>query len=561
MATVILIVFLAVVVILGGWWLKRERINQKNELIRQGKLAAGKFDEVVLPKKKPVKRKRKKREGNFWDPKYVPPEIPSRTQLDGWLGRAAAIVDKLMPAVNEYRAAKAEDAPSQQALHQAELQLVKYYKSDCISEAEAREWFDVLEAKLRAYYDARATAEASARALRKLYNPAKDLAFELRSLIRQAQAWELYKAPEPFHEKLEMVTLLEQALWGELDMSNAQPGVSTDSFSRRESGGKDDFSWQKGSTRRRSNRWNSWATEPEPEPVEDVQIAIRARQTLIDALPQVAALAAAAYSVGGSTKKYSDAGKQISLTRPAKPTDLEVDAVLNGALTWAQTYQASKVLAYRDGVKVKQCQESLKVPLAAVGKAVSDLKDAVIPETDRVVKDAVGRAYDQLVAFVKSVGETTVQATHMSPPYALDTPETQPDRDTAANLRNLMRKATFALAQSEAAKANHESAKGEHVQQAESVPPVLTQSSASAFVNAFSRMSEINSRNRQKIEAHKAKVQQLKEQHSEREEQAMQAVRAVSTALNGLSSRKHEWSAALEAMHSTATLFCSAFNK
>ena len=59
MAAMILIVCLAVIAILGGWWLKQERKNQKNDLIRQGKLAAGKFDEVVLPKKKPKKRKRK----------------------------------------------------------------------------------------------------------------------------------------------------------------------------------------------------------------------------------------------------------------------------------------------------------------------------------------------------------------------------------------------------------------------------------------------------------------------------------------------------------------------
>lgn len=558
MATVILIVFLAVVAILGGWWLKRERINQKKDLVNKGKLAAGKFDEVVLPKKKPVKRKRKKREGNFWDPKYVPPEIPRKTQLEAWLSRAATVVDQLMPAVNAYRAGKAEDEPAQLALRNAESQLVKYYKADSTTELEAREWFETLEAKLRAYYDVRASAEASARTLRRLFNPAKDLAFDLRSLVLQARAWELYKAPEPFHEQFELVTLLMEALWTELDLANEQPGVSRDNFSRRESG--DSLSWQKGSSRRR-NSWNNWSDEPEPEPVQDVQIVSRARQTLLDCLPQVAALAAASHAAQGSQKKYSEAGKQISLTRPAKPTDAEVDALLTAALTWAQAYQAAKVQVYRDGVKVKQCQEGLKSPLAAVGKAVSDLKDADIPEQDLVVRDAIGRAYEQLVAFAKSAAELSSTAINISAPYALDKPETQTDRDAAASLRNLVRKAAYALAQSEAAKANHEAAKNEHVQQAEAVPPVLTQSSASAFVNAFSRMTDINTRNSEKVQAHRAKVKQLAEQHSERETQAMQAVQAVSTAYHDVGRRKHEWSATLEQMHSMATLFCAAFKK
>ncbi len=565
MATVILIVFLAIVAVLGGWWLRRERVNQKKELLDRGKIAAGRFDEVVLPKKKPQKRKRKKREGNLWDPKYVPPEIPSRAQLDGWLARVEAVINELMPCVIKYREGKAIDGPAQQALKLADSKLVTSYPSGALTDVEAQEWLSTLEEKLRAYYDAKAAAEASSRELRRTFTPAKDRAFELRSLVSQAEAWELYKAPELFHEKLEIVTLLFRHLKYELDLDNQQPSSLRDKSSRRSGSGDEGFSWQKDDgSRRRRKSWNSWDSaqpEPEPEPVEDAEIAGRTRQKLVDVLTSVAALAAAVDAAYASQKQYGEAGKHIPLTRPAKPNESEVDAVLTAAQAWAKTYQSAKVQAYKDGVKVVRCVENVTAALAQVGKAVSALKDAVIPEQDRIVKDAVLRAYDQLAAYVKSAPEYVKTVTKMTAPYALDGQDSQTDRDAAANLRNLMRKATFALAQSEAAKTNYESAKGEHVPQAESVPPVLTQSSASAYVNAFSRMTEITARNTQKTEAHSAKVKLLSGQHSEREQQAREAVRTLNSAINGLGGKKQEWSAALELMHSTATLFCGAFNK
>lgn len=572
MATVILIVFIAVVAILGGWWLKRERENQKKDLIRQGKLAAGKFDEVVMPKKKPKKRKRKKREGNFWDPKYVPPEVPSRTQLDAWLVRAAKVVDELMPHVLAYRAGKSKNDPAQQTLKSAEAQLVTYYR-EAVTDAEAQEWFATLEGKLRAYYDARAAAQESERELRRLYTPAKDRAFELRSLVFQANDWELYKAPEPFHEKLEIVTLLFEHLKRELDLDNAQPSQFRDKSNRQfasnpnarddRSNGTDannPFSWQNNGPGKRKS-WDNWRTNPEPEPVEDTAIAGHARQFLENSLSKVAALAAAIYDASTSQKAYFDAGKTITLTRPAKPTEQDVETVLAEATAWAKAYQAAKVKAYNDGVKVTGCVEIANTAVAALQKAVKELNDAVIPEQDRFAKDAISRACEALVSYLKLAPESVKAVMQMGAPYSLNKEEAQSDRDAASNLRNLMRKAAYALAQSEVAKANYEAAKGEHVSLAETVPPVLTQSSASAFINAHARMNEISARNAQRTEAHNAKVAQLSTQKSEREQQAIQAVRAVNTAVSGLGSKRQDWSAGLELMQSTATLFNGSFHK
>ncbi len=192
---------------------------------------------------------------------------------------------------------------------------------------------------------------------------------------------------------------------------------------------------------------------------------------------------------------------------------------------------------------------------------MKELNDALIPEKDRFAKDAIFPCVRGTRLYLKLAPESVKAVTQMGAPYSLGKEETQSDRDATSNLRNLMRKAAYALAQSEVAKANYEAAKGEHVSLAETVPPVLTQSSASAFINAHARMNEISARNAQKTEAHNAKVAQLSTQKSEREQQAIQAVRAVSAAVSSLGNKKQDWSASLELMHSTATLFNGSFHK
>ncbi len=564
MATVILIVFLAVVAILGGWWLKVERKNQKNDLLRQGKLAAGKFDEIVMPKKKPKKRKRKKREGNFWDPKYVPPEIPDKHQLKDWLDQAESIINELMPRVFAYRAGKETHDPVAAALKAAEGQLVKSYNDEAITEAQALEWLDTLDRKLRDYNNFKAEYTASERQLRKLFTPAAESGLRLRSLISRANAWELYRAPEPFHEKLEMVTLLFESIRHELNLDNVQSAGNGSVRVLGEIGGGGGFrgnsdDWQ-GGRRSRRRSWD-WRAEPEPEPVEDSEIVAGTRQKLVAALTHVAALAAAVDKCGNSQKKYREAGNHIKLEKPAKPTDQDVDVVLTEAYTWATSYQMAKGQLWNDSLAYRKAMQSVQDILPALKEAVESLKDALVVDQDNFARDVLVRAFEQIAKFIESVPDQVKTATSMTMPYAIGKEEAQSDKDAATNLRNLMRKAGFAMAQAETAKANHEAGKGEHVSLAETVPPVLTQSSASAFVNAHTRMTEISARNSQKTEAHNIKVKQLSQQQTEREQQAVQAVRAVATALNGLGHKRDGWSANLERMHATATLFCAVFNK
>jgi hypothetical protein len=556
MATVILIVFLALVVILGGWWLKRERVNQKNELVNQGKLAAGKFDQVVLPAKKPKKRKRKKREANWWDPKYTPPEIPSKSALEAWVAQAATVVDELMPGVMAYRTGVAKNEAAKRELAAAQSRLVKQYPAAATTDNQSQDWYLMLEEHLQAYHDAKAAAEAVAGELRALLLQVKNPALDLRSLKMQAEAWELYRAPDPFHEKLEIVTLLCTQLEEELDFNSlhqvhsSEDRWSKEDFSRRRKrAGKDGFGWGADTL-----------DVPEEKPVPNTEIVGQTRLVLQNVLPHVAVLAATAETAFAAYNSWQAATKHVPLTRPTKPVNEEVDALLATAFAWAQTQQSAKLQAYQCGVKAKQCLDGMKSALSPLKTAVESLQSACIPEQDRIVQEAISSASSQLDAFVRSLGDSLKAVIAMRQPYSTET-ESQSARDSAAGLRNLMRKAAFELGQSESAKAAHEAAKGERVQLAETVPPVLTQSSAAAFINAHIRMSEINARNSQKSEAQRAKVRQLEAQFGERERQAIQSVRAVSAAANTIGAKRQDWSANLDLMYSAATLFGAAFNK
>ena len=600
MATVILIVFVAIVAILGGWWLKRERENQKKDLINKGKLAAGKLDEVVLPKKKPKKRQRKKRQGSFWDPKYVPPEKPSKAMLQNWMEQTAEIVDELLPRLAAYRAGKVVDEPAQRALKAAEAALITSYPSNADTEVEAKTWYANSEARFQAYIDARTAASNSSGTLRKLFGPARESALRLRFLVSDADLWETYKAPEVFHEKLEIAQLLVSGLESELELNNANLGFNVgESFTRRrrrhsgsflnleegenttggdntrQGGGfKLEEKEEKSRDFRRERPRRAWQNldgkdgfsnpafddrwEPKP-PKEDTEIVGRAHEKILDALTAVAALAHAHAVAQSSYQSYQRAASRTELTRPTKPVDGEVEGVIAIVLSWAQTAQSAQLQAHRDGKTYKQCMETASDKLASLRKLLDILKDARIPQTDNFRKDVVSRAFEQLDVFVKHTSKYSAYLADVSAPYSLDTAETQAHRDAANSVRNLMRKAAFAMGQAEVAKAAVEAAKGEHVSQAEFVSPVLTQSSVSAFVNAHARMSEIKGRNSQKKEAHSTKVRELEKQHGEREKQAAEALGAISVATKSWTSSPMP--AGMQVLHTASSAFVAGLKK
>jgi hypothetical protein len=539
MATVILIVFLSVVAILGGWWLKTEKERQKKDLIRRGKIASGNFDEVPVPNKKKPKRKRKKREGNWLDPKYVPPEIPDKQMLDAWLERASKLVDELMPMVHAYRKKVAEAAPVYTELKAAQAARIMAYQWDLTTHKEAQSWYTTLEERFKEHQSAKTTADQTTRALRKQFTPVFERVLSFGSLIHQADSWELYKAPEPFHEKLEILKVLYTSLNSEFG-KDKEPSLSD--------------SDQQPSWRRRSS-WKSWDAEPEPEPVEDTTIVATTRQCLLDALAQVAALAASVHDAHEAQKACQEAANHVKLVRPTKPTEEEVETLISTALAWARGREDSRRNGFISASTLRRNQSSTRETLAALHKAVNELREAIIPEGDKPVKEAIEAALTQVEAYVKACADHLGVVLSLPGEAAATPDELAAERTATTKGRALLRKAGFAIAQHEVAKASVYNAEHETVPQGEVVPPTLTQSSAAAFVNAHSRMTDIDARNKQKKEAQAARVKQLKQQLGEREQQAKQAMDVV----RGMAVTSDIKTADMAVMRSAAELFAASF--
>jgi len=296
-------------------------------------------------------------------------------------------------------------------------------------------------------------------------------------------------------------------------------------------------------------------------PPEDTEIVGRATETLLDVLKHVAAVSDAIATAALSYKAQKKAAEYPTLARPAKPEEQEAEAILAEALAWAKTYQSAHLQMHRDSKKFEEKLAVLQSAMAPLHEVMSALKDARIPQQDAFRKDIVCRAYEQLSKYVKGIPDQQKYLIGYAAPYSLEAPDSQTQRDTANNLRNLMRKALFAIGQSESAQASLNAAKAEKVPQAEVNAPVLTQSSVSAFVNTHARMCEINGRNQQRKDTHTAKVGELEKQCRERASQAKQAVGAVLTARRNLHDSKVTLSAGLDAMVRVAHLFDSAYNK
>lgn len=549
MGTMILIVCLVVFAILAGWWLNRERNNQKKELIRQGKIAAGKFDEIDVPVKKPKKRKRQKRAGNWLDPKYVPAELPTKIMLDEWLDAAAKLVDELMPHVHAHRTAAEEAKPLQASLQAASEMLYTYFPGSKMNALEAQNWFLGLEGALKTHEEARLANELVQRQVQKCYDSVRYAWFDLQRLVKKAEDWETYKAPESFHEKLELAGLLCSAIKSEFDLENMTVAdLPTGRKERR----------RVNALERTTEDWGASMWKP---PVQDKEIVERARQAMLTALTHVAVLGQAAASTQDAQTAYNEASKQPTVTRPTRPSDDEVDALLAAVHLWARFWQEARVQMFQCAEKVKPLQKGIDAQLEPLVQVLAELDKAEIPDGDKLSKDAVIRAHGLVVKYLKYLPDQLKTAFSYGAPCALDGRDPQSQQDIANNLRNLMRKAAFAMAQSEVAKAAHEAAKAEKVQLAETVAPVLTQSSAAAFINVHARMTEIGGRNNKKTEAQKAKVQQLATQAQEREKQVAQAMAALLAAVTKVSGNRAEWSANLEAAHAAATFFCNAFRK
>lgn len=549
MATVILIVFLVLIAALAGWWLKRERVKQKEDLVRQGKIARGRFDEVVLPKQKPKKRKRNKRPTNWLDPKWEPPVQPTADMMKEWLARAQRAVDSVMPLVHAKRSACAAYELAQKELEQA-VHAVTYAALNCEGSVPALEqWYATLEQ----FYERAATARTSAltagKEARKAFADAGNALLDLRSVKRQADEWELYKAPDSFHDMVELVSVLLQPLEHELDFNN-KPKVD---------GEKDEVEWKP----RRKFFWNKDEPEeeeaaPPPVPVENSAIVPAARQAMVEALPALAALIKGWGRCYETYHAHRNGGIKGVMAPPARSAEPEVEAFLEGYIEMARANQEVITKAhFAQNNLVDRCQD-MRVALEPLAKLLGDLKEATIPAADQPARDSITRAYALVTQYLANVDANEVLKYRVALPYQVNAEETQAVRDSIAGLRNQMRKTAFVLGLATQARAAHQAAKGEAVPQAEAVAPVLTQSSVSAFINSHVRMTEIIGRNSQKRNVQGEKVKALDAQAKEKEAQGKQAVAALATAVAALQQRAATSPASFYEMCAAANRLCAA---
>ncbi|MBK9771895.1 MAG: hypothetical protein IPP57_13935 [Candidatus Obscuribacter sp.] len=101
--------------------------------------------------------------------------------------------------------------------------------------------------------------------------------------------------------------------------------------------------------------------------------------------------------------------------------------------------------------------------------------------------------------------------------------------------------------------------KSETPRLAEVNAPTLSQSGAQAFVNAFARMEEIQTRNKQKTDEHGQKCKHLQAQAVEREGLAKAAVQELKELGNDLDKRFSARSADYDVSRKVAALVCRAF--
>lgn len=534
MATVILIVFLVALTLGGGWWLKKERVNQKNDLLRQGRIAEGKFDDVPAPKK-PKRKKRKKPASSWFDAKYVPPEVPDKAMMEGWQKRAASAVDRALPAVQAYRLARAAHEKLQEEAQAAERQAGWLY---LIETANAVHNFGLIEEAITAKYETGQRAQEAARHLRREFKATRDLVLDVRSCLSQVEGWELYKAPETFHDLVEIVTLVGGEIMREFDLDNEPDAVeSNDSRSRRR---------------------HSWDA-PEAEPVKDETTVEQTRIALVRALEILTGLKILADSAFDGLKHYEQIGASISLARPEKPIDIEIAASIKQATDAAELLQDAQLAVYERGQAVSEKRADFDDAMGVVRARAQFMASADIPDSHQAGRDAIMYAIKQINSYLELLEKLLPNLYRVPRPYQVDTQETQAMQDAAASLRNLVRKVYFAVAQAQSAGASAAKSKAETPRLAEVNAPTLNQSGAQAFVNAFARMEEIQARNKQKIEEHGHRCKQLQAQAVERNGLAKAAVQELKDLGDELDKRFSAVTAEYDVSRKVAALVCRAF--
>jgi hypothetical protein len=132
--------------------------------------------------------------------------------LDDWLKAAAEVVDKLMPAVHAHQAALANLGRMEEKSKALSAKPLTHEPENCTTNEAAIEWLQAINLDCLRSQEALEQIEEAQVEAKKLEKQVNDLWLQLFYKHRQAENWELYRAPESFHRQLSLIGLLVDRL-------------------------------------------------------------------------------------------------------------------------------------------------------------------------------------------------------------------------------------------------------------------------------------------------------------------------------------------------------------
>ncbi|MBX9939901.1 MAG: hypothetical protein K2Y32_11645 [Candidatus Obscuribacterales bacterium] len=523
MSTVIFIVTMAVIVLMGAWWLKRERAKQKEELLAKGRIAQGSLEQVEeeLRKVKPRAKRKRKRAVRGLDGQKIDLIEPDQLMLDNWLKRVTVLVNSLLQTVREHQQAKAEKSRLDERAEQLKSGPLSVQPRLCTSQEAAAQW---LQAVRQACLDCRESSEQAQEAgaaADKVQRQVEDLLRELFHKKMEAEGWELYRAPESFHQSLSMVGILASEIDRGYHVFDSMKAEAAD---------------------RKIKPSKPWPRPPAYEPPqlsETAEAELGKMAALIEeALSDLVAVLPRQPEATVLQNSYNAKAKEPEVEKPNRPLQDEIDSLLDTLDQWAKELYGAEQKAAAMAVLIGGRLDAMQERLSQVHDGLSDLEDHVVTRQQSIERHALNTAHMLLSwqasgirsalsallktrATVKNKGETTAQ----------DPAQSRAEREALTSLRNNMRKACFAFAQLKTAQQAFERAKANRPALAEVVAPSLNQTSANAFLNTHARMSEITARNQLKTKQHGERVNEAQAQVNERSKLVQAALKSADAAL------------------------------
>lgn len=525
MSTVIFIVAMAVIVLLGAWWLKRERAKQKEELLAKGRIAQGSLEQVEeeLRKVKPRAKRKRKRAVRGLDGQKIDLIEPDQLMLDNWLKRVTVLVNSLLQAVREHQRAKEEKSRLDERAEQLKSGPLSVQPRLCTSQEAAAQW---LQAVRQACLDCRESSERAQEAgaaAAKAQRQVEDLLRELFHKKMEAEGWELYRAPESFHQSLSMVGILATEIDRSYCVFDSMKAEAADSKIKP------------------SKPWPRPPAYEPPQLSETAEAELGKMAALINqALGDLVAILAWQPEATVLQNGYNSKAKEPEVEKPSRPVEVEIDSLLATLDKWASELYAAEQKAAAMAVQIGSRLDAMQERLSQLHDGLADLEDHEVTRQQSIERHALNTAHLLLSwqasgirsalsvllktrSTLKSKAETSASSTAAAQGRA--------EHEALTSLRNNMRKACFAFAQLTTAKQALERAKANRPTLAQVVAPSLNQTSAAAFLNTHARMSEISARNQLKTKQHGGRVNEAQAQVNERSKLVQAALKSADTAL------------------------------